>query len=148
MSDFRFNDWNDEFFKKEFLKFLNEHEKKMSEFMRQMYNQNPEENNDFKKINDYLNKITGDFNQEQSNTESFDDLNSWDKSSWFSPNGSSMFTSYSRDFNPNLDKKNLEKFSTLELLEEKLNKSIINEDYESAAKIRDLIKDISNKSEN
>ena len=49
MSDFKFNNWNDEFFRREFLKFLNEHEKNMSEFMKKMYNQKPEENKDFKK---------------------------------------------------------------------------------------------------
>lgn len=146
MSDFRFNDWNDEFFKKEFLKFLNEHEKKMNDFMKQMYSQKPKENGEFNKINDYINRLMGNFNQDQ-NIEGFnDDFNKWEKSSWLSPDGSSMFTSYSRDFDPKFKKENLNNFSTLELLEEKLKKSIINEDYENAAKIRDLIKDLNVKS--
>ncbi len=145
MSDFRFNDWNDEFFKKEFLKFLNEHEKKMSEFMRQMYNQKPKENNDFKRINDYLNKLRGDFNQEQSNINNLnEDFGSWEKSVWFLPNNS-----YSNEYNnPHLKKESLKNIDTIELLKEKLNKSIIDEDYESSAKIRDLIKDLGNKSKN
>lgn len=148
MSDFKFNNWNDEFFRREFLKFLNEHEKNMSEFMKKMYNQKPKENKDFKKINDYLNKMMGDFNQDlRSSTEKDSgEFGSWEKSSWISDDGSSYFTSYNRDYEPFLKKENLKNIDTVELLEEKLKKSIIDEDYESSAKIRDLIKDLENKS--
>lgn len=147
MDNFRFHDWNDEHFRRQFLRFLNQHEQRMNEFMKQMYGQKPEENDDFKRLNDYFNKMLGDLNNNFDVERGEDEYGPWERSSWMSPDGSSMYTSYNYGKNPykkeNLN--NLNKVNTVELLEEKLKKSILIEDYESAAKIRDLIKSLEDK---
>jgi|TARA_R110000803_G_scaffold20502_3_gene52692 hypothetical protein len=144
-----FNNMDDESFRKEFLDFIRQHQKKMNEFMKKMYGS---ENENKQRINynqdDLFNKIIKRLNDE-SNKSDIDDQPFWEKTTWYSPEENSMYTSFSRDYNPYASQKNNvnndntrgeNNLPTIELLNEKLNKSILTEDYESAAKIRDLIK--------
>lgn len=147
MDNFRFHDWNDELFRKQFLRFLNKHEQRMNDFMKQMYGQKPEESDDFKRLNDYLNKMLGDLNNNFDVERGEDEYGPWERTSWMSPDGTSMYTSFNLYGDKQNKKENLKNVNTIELLEEKLKKSILVEDYESAAKIRDLIKSLENKEE-
>ena len=151
MRYFGFNNMDDDEFRKEFIRFLNEHQRKMSDFMKQMYG--VEDSPKIKKnydLKDYLDLLAQmnlkDINREKGE----DEFGSWEQSNWISPDGTSRFSSFSRDFNPykynNFREEEETKLDTMDLLEKKLNKSIMIEDYESAAKIRDLIKSLGEKS--
>lgn len=153
MSNFDFNDMSDEEFRKEFIKFLNKYQRGLESFTKKFYNSRDLGfmSNPFFNIypigDDMLKDITNDLGN--MNTESgVDENGEWEKRSWLSPDGTSSFTSYTRNsfYNPSdsnvkfMDKS--EEMGTIKLLEKKLNESIDREDYESAAKIRDLIKSL------
>lgn len=153
MDNFEFNDMGDEEFKKEFMRFLNMYQSGLESFMKKTYNprglgfmSNPFFN--IQPINDdMLKEIFKSL--DGMNAESGEDENGeWEKKKWTSPDGKSSFSSYTRNsfYNPFENKVNFngetEETDTIKLLEKKLNKVIAEEDYESAAKIRDLIKSL------
>lgn len=150
MDYFGFNNMDDELFKKEFLRFLNQHQQKMNNFMKRMYGF--DERKDYRSTpDDFLNKILNKLNNVDFDIQKIEDETGlWEKKSWQSPDGYTSYTSFTRDFNPyQSTKENKKSFDedseTIELLKEKLNHSIEIEDYESAAKIRDLIKTLEKK---
>lgn len=143
--DLNFNNMNDDDFRKEFLRFLTMYQSGLEDFMKNTYQPNKPLNENlmdderledlFKKIQDNIIPRNNPFDED-----------GWDKKSWSSPDGLHNFTSFSRSgmynpFNGNI-KFNQEpkELDTLKLLNQKLNKSIMEENYEDAAKIRDLIK--------
>ena len=77
-----------------------------------------------------------------------DEEDEWEKSNFSSPDGKSNFSSFSRSgiYNPfdgTVSFKNQQKeMNTLQLLDMKMRNAIIDEKYEDAAKIRDLIKSL------
>ncbi len=132
-----FNNMDDEQFRKEFLKFLEQHEKKMNEFMKKMYDPKPKKDTNFNKLNDYINNMMNGLDN------TFGDIPNPQFGSWNLPNDSFMYRSYNNDVSPfDLFNKKNENKSTMDILDDKLKKSIIEEDYESAIKIRDLINGI------
>lgn len=144
-----FNGMNDEEFRKEFIRFLNTYQSGLENFMKKNYGTNrgidffsmgmePFDNDFFKKI---INNISEDLNVEKGR----DDNGEWEKRTWSSPDGTTNYSSFSRNsyFNP-FDgkvefKKEGEEIDTIKLLNKKLNQAIMREKYEDAAKIRDLI---------
>ena len=149
MSDYKFNGMDDDELMREFIKMLNMYQSSMERYMKKTnenrgFMANPffnilpigddEIKEMFKNIEDNLNIEKGG-----------DDNSEWEKRTWKSPDGSSSYSSFSRNsfYNP-FDgkvkfKENTDEIDTIQLLEKKLNKSIENEKYEDAAKIRDLI---------
>ena len=91
--------------------------------------------------------MLGDLNNNFDVERGEDEYGPWERTSWMSPDGTSMYTSFNLYGDKQNKKENLKNVNTIELLEEKLKKSILVEDYESAAKIRDLIKSLENKEE-
>ena len=159
MSNFGFNDMNDEEFREEFMRFLNMYQKGLENFMKKTYNVGgfgfiPKNLSNNQSIDD--DRLRDIFkNLDNMGTESGEDENgSWEKRSWSSPDGKSSFSSYSRSsfYNPfdgNVKfKDESEETNTIKLLENKLNKVIMEEDYESAIKIRDLIKSLKEETKN
>lgn len=153
MDNFGFNDMSDEEFRKEFMKFLNMYQNSLESFMKKTYNPRGFGfmSNPFFNIQPMDDDMLRDIfkNLDSMNTESGEDENGeWEKRNWTSPDGKSSFSSYSRSsfYNPFEGKVKFkdkpEETDTLKLLEKKLNKAVMNEDYESAAKIRDLIKSL------
>lgn len=151
MNDFGFNDMSDEEFMKEFMKFLNKYQDSLKNSTNKTYNPRGFTSYPFFNIqpisDDMLRYITK--NSDDMNTESGTDENGqWEKRSWSSPDGKSSFSSYTRNsfYNPFEGKVKFkddsEELDTIKLLKENLNKAVIKEDYESAAKIRDLIKSL------
>jgi excinuclease UvrABC helicase subunit UvrB len=146
MEDFNFNGMSDDEFKKEFMRFLNYYQDSMKEFMR-----GPFGYDDFIKLNTnnenpYENLFKNISNEDMDIQKGSDQHGEWEKRSWSSPDGKKQFTSFTRNsgFNPknNTFMDNVDSIDTLTLLKNKLNKAVINEDYEDAAKIRDLIKSL------
>jgi excinuclease UvrABC helicase subunit UvrB len=149
MRDFGFNNMNDDEFRKEFMRFLNTYQASLEGFMKKNYNSKNFMNNPFfnilpiddQELKNILKNIEDNLNVERGE----DDNGEWEKHSWQSPDGSSSFSSYTRNsfYNP-FDgsvkfKEDPEEIDTLKLLKRKLNKAIDEENYENAAKIRDLI---------
>ena len=131
-----FNNMDDEQFRKEFMKFLTMYQSSIQNFMNTNKKNKPF-NNPFDIDSDYIKKIFKNIDKDI-NIDGYDmgRMN-------FDPQEG--FSSYSRSgsFNP-FDgtvrfKKEEEELNTLQLLDKKLRDSIINEDYEQASKIRDLI---------
>ena len=97
--------------------------------------------NNFDVDEDYIKRI---FNNIHSNLNLNND-EEWERKDFTDPNGKEDFSSFSRSgfYNPfdgtvRFNEKQQE-MGTLELLDVKLKESIMNEDYENSAKIRDLI---------
>lgn len=152
---FGFNGMNDDEFRKEFLRILNSYQSGLESFMKKRYGSGREsdffpigrEPFDFESFSKIFNEINNNINIEKGEDEN----GGWEKRSWTSPDGSSSFSSFSRNsyFNPFdgkvVFKKEMgenEEIDTIKLLETKLNKAISKENYEDAAKIRDLIKSL------
>lgn len=153
MKNFNFNGMDDEEFRKEFMRFLNMYQSGLESFMKKSYNNNNNfMNNPFFGISpmsdEELKNILKDINSSINFERGEDEDGEWEKRSWQSPDGSSSFNSFSRSsyYNPFNGKVNFKQESqemdTLTLLEGKLKKAIIDENYEDAAKIRDLIKSL------
>ena len=151
MDYFGFNNMDDEEFRKEFMKFLNMYQSGLENFMKKTYNTRGFMSNPFFNIHPMDDDMLKDIfkNLDDVNTESGTDENGeWEKKNWSSPDGKSSFSSYTRNsfYNPFEGKvkfkDNPEEVDTVKLLEKKLNESVMKEDYESAAKIRDLIKSL------
>lgn len=144
MEDFNFNWMDGDDFEKKFMEFLNAHQSGLENFMKEKFvPKNPFNNHPtdgdilrevFKNLNGMNINLGGDVN------------GVWKEKTWVSPNGRSLINSYT--WNPsNNPLENRFKFNqsneetdTLKLLEKKLNVAVTEEDYESAAKVRDLIK--------
>ena len=154
MKNFEFNGMDDEEFRKEFMKFLTTYQAGLENFMKKNYIDKSFNSNPFFNINHIfddssLKDLFKMMNIDDMNIEKGGDENgNWEKRSWFSPDGSSSFNSYSRSsyYNPFEGKVNFkendDEIDTFKLLEKKLNKAIMDEKYESAAKIRDLINNL------
>lgn len=152
MDIYRFNGMDDEEFRKEFLRFLNMYQSGLENFMKKNYGENrgmnPFSMNMDPFGDDIFKKIMSSFSEGMDVEKGKDENGEWEKRSWSSPDGSSNFNSYSRSafFNP-FDgkvefKKESEEIDTIKLLNKKLNQAIAKENYEDAAKIRDLIKSL------
>jgi len=153
MRNFGFNGMDDEEFRREFMRFLTMYQSGLENFMKKTYNNKGFNQNQFFSIDpfdtDSLRDLLKAINKEDMDIErGEDETGEWEKSSWKSPDGSSSFNSYSRSsfYNPFEGKVNFkqnpEDIDTVKLLENKLNKAIMDENYESAAKIRDLINNL------
>ena len=109
----------------------------MEKFIKAYYgNRNPFTS--FNETEEFFNRLNMDINE-----VNFDDINDdnseWETKSWTSPNGMTNF----RAFRQRIDMdKNLKEINTLELLKQKLNLAIIEENYENAAKIKKLMDSI------
>lgn len=159
MRDFGFNGMSDEEFRREFIKFLTQYQFGLEDFMKKTYESKNFMSDPFtfsiENLNDnYLKNIFRSLNNEGMDIENGEDESgSWEKRSWTSPDGNSSFSSYSRNsyynpFNGKVDfNKNDNEIDTIKLLESKLNKAIMDEKYEDAAKIRDLINSLKKDSE-
>ncbi len=140
MEDFGFNGMNNEEFKKEFMRFLNMYQSSLDGFMK----------NNYDKKNFMKNPFFGIKPLSDEELKSL--LNNLNSSFGFGIDGENPFkqpkeTRFYEKFNYNPygnDKfeKEDENIDTLGLLDKKLKESIINEKYEDAAKIRDLINNI------
>ena len=146
MDDFGFNSMSDEEFRRIFSKILNDRKRELDRFMKMFYS------------NDFMNPRTGFSGQSRGNDffkdlfnfpindmnidKGADEFGPWENRTWSSPDGMTNYSSYIRTFNePDFSGFNNKKndIDTLKLLEHKLNQAIIDEKYEEAAKIRDLI---------
>jgi len=156
MRNFGFNDMSDEEFRREFMKFLTTYQSGLENYIRETYNNNKSfKSNPFLSAESFDNGSLMDLfkglNKEGMDTERGinDDDGEWEKRSWQSPDGSSSFSSFSKNYNFNpfdgggvTFGQNPDDISTIKLLEGKLKKSIIDENYENASKIRDLINNL------
>jgi excinuclease UvrABC helicase subunit UvrB len=149
------NEFNmsDEEFRNEFMKFLNNYKSSLESFMKSTYkprglgfmsnpffNIQPIDDETLREIFRSMDNINTEFGK--------DSDGEWEKKSWTSPDGSSSFRSYTKSsfYNP-FDgsvkfKESSNDVDTIKLLEQKLNKAVLDEKYEDAAKIRDLIKSL------
>lgn len=156
MRNLGFNGMNDEEFRREFMKFLTTYQSGLEDFMRQNYNDRHYTPKPFFNIepfdNDSLKDLLKAISRDSLNIERGNDENGeWEKRSWQSPDGSSLFNSYIKNsyHNPfggkghsNTFRESTEDMDTLKLLENKLKEAVVYEKYESAAKIRDLINNL------
>lgn len=140
-----FNNMDDEQFQKEFIKFLTLHQSSIKNLIESNKKNNPfnpfNSKNNFDVDEDYIKRI---FNNIHNNLNLNND-EEWERKDFTDPNGKEDFSSFSRSgfYNPfdgtvRFNEKQQE-MGTLELLDVKLKESIMNEDYENSAKIRDLI---------
>lgn len=153
MRYFPFNNMNEDEFNREFLRFLNMYQSGLENFMKKNYgtNKNQMKNPFFgiDPIDDDIIKKMFKISEDDMNIEKGNDENGeWEKRSWSSPDGSTSFSSFSKSafYNP-FDgkirfKEESDDVDTVKLLEKKLNQAILDEKYEDAAKIRDLIKSL------
>lgn len=151
MKNFGFNGMDDEEFRREFMKFLNMYQSGLDNFMKKTYNN--KNYNSFFSIDPFDTSSLRDLfkliNKENIDTEKGGDENGeWERNYWQSPDGNTSFNSYIKSYyyDPFEDrlnfKNNKKEINTIKLLENKLNKAIMDENYESAAKIRDLINNL------
>jgi len=157
MDMFGFNDMSDEEFKKEFMKFLNMYQSGLENFMKKNYGKprsfDPFYFNIEPLDSEMIKKMLGEISDNLKIEKGEDDKGAWETRSWSSPDGSTSYTSFSRNsyFNPFDGKVKFKKeddVDTIELLNKKLKQAVINEKYEDAAKIRDLIKSLENDKSN
>jgi len=133
--------FNDDDFKKEFMRFLKMYESEMNKF--NDYFEGSKNNGIEDPLNELMKMLNADMGINTKNGS--DELGDWEKKSWSSPDGKTHYNSFTRsfsnepsnyEFNPYFNEKEVD---TIELLEKKLKQAVIDEDYENAAKIRDLI---------
>jgi hypothetical protein len=86
MDYLNFNNMDDESFREDFLKFLNQHQKKMNDFMKRMYDKN-----DFNS-DESFNNIISKINRDNMNDENDFDL--WRGTSWTSEDGSVNYDTF------------------------------------------------------
>ncbi len=132
--DLNFNNMDDEEFRKEFMKFLTTYQSSIKNLMDRNkgndYFINPF-NMDEDMIKKIFNNIQNDFNTGENEMGDFRNIN-------FSRGNFDMYPKFkSHDFGG--EQKEMD---TLQLLDMKMKNAIINENYEDAAKIRDLIKSL------
>lgn len=142
MDYLNFNNMDDDSFRKDFLNFLNQHQKRMSDFMKRMYDEQDLNSNET------FNNIISKINRENTDTYGEDDMwgvNKRDSETNSINYDSINYDSFLREFNPykEIKPQSHNGVTTMELLESKLNKAVMKEDYESAIKIRDLMKSLS-----
>lgn len=144
-----FNNMDDDEFRKKFIKLINFYKLGMDEFFNKKIKKKDDTNNEDGLGPDFLNNLftpSGFPNPFIPNN-----LNDWDRKDWESKDGLRSFTTFTRKniespFNNEIKpQSHVGDIDTMTLLENKLNKAIINEDYEDAAKIRDLMLSIKNK---
>jgi len=140
-----FNNMDDEQFRKEFMRFLTLYQSSIQNFMNKK--NNPFKNT-FNLDEDSIKRIFNDIQSNLNIDNDEYDSGEWERKDFTSPNGKGDFSSFSRSgfYNPfdgsvRFSEKPQE-MDTLKLLDIKLKQSIINEDYESCSKIRDLIKSL------
>lgn len=154
MNEFGFNNMSDDEFRREFMRLLNMYQSGMDNFMKEMYGSFEfpvrENRNPYTPMSEeeFLRKYFGDIPSGSTNG-TYDDGSNWEKRSWTSPDGSRSYRSFRRSFTSPMEGKtsqneDISNVDTLKLLETKLNKAIIDEKYEDAAKIRDLINSLKN----
>jgi excinuclease UvrABC helicase subunit UvrB len=138
MKDFNFNNMDDEEFRKHFMKFINMYQSSLEGFMKNNYDKTNFMNNPFFNIkplsDEELQKILNSLN---------DSFSMGGEEPWKNQQNSNFFKKF--NYNPygnDRFEKEDEEVDTLKLLDKKLKESIINEKYEDAAKIRDLINNI------
>jgi len=128
-----FNNMDDEQFRKEFLRFISLYQRDMERFMRTYYgNRNPYEN---LRPEDLFNKLGINLNDMDFDKGINDDGSAWESKSWNSPDGLTNFRSFTQKFGM----ENPREVNTIDLLKEKLNIAVMNEEYEKAAKIKKLM---------
>lgn len=133
-----FNNMDDEQFRKEFMEFLTMYQSSIQNFMNKNKNNNPL-NNPFDIDSDYIKKIFKNINKDINiDMDGYDmgRMNFDPQKDFSSFNGSGSYNPFDGTVR---FKKEEEELNTLQLLDKKLRNSIINEDYEQASKIRDLI---------
>jgi hypothetical protein len=130
---------------KEFMKFMMAYRQRMEEFMNKNYS---EFSDPFLLGDTYGDLIKRMFSNLNTNDEV--DENGWEKKSWSSPDGSIHFESYSKNnpYEPKSKTQSETTMDTINLLEVKLRQAVQNENYEDAAKIRDLIKSLKDDDKN
>ena len=94
MDYLNFNNMDDESFREDFLKFLNQHQKRMNDFMKRMYNENGYSD---ETLNNIISKINRNDMDEQNGEDEF---GRWRGSSWTSEDDSINYDSFFREFNP------------------------------------------------
>ncbi len=133
-----FNEEFNEDFNEEFTRFLNLYKKGLENLLNGLYDY------DTKNIqpldNNLFNQIMKDLSENKKTISGSDDSGVWEKSEWVSPDGLTYFNSFTKSYygDKHVNKKTNEQ-DTITLLENELNKAVIDERYEDAAKIRDLI---------
>jgi hypothetical protein len=135
MDRFEGDEWS-----KDFMRFLMAYRQKMEEFMNKEYS---EFKNPFMLGDTYSDLIKQMY--KDLNTESGVDADGeWEKKTWSSPDGSFHFESYSKSnmYEPKSKTQSETTIDTINLLEVKLRQAVQSENYEDAAKIRDLIKSL------
>ena len=145
--DLNFNNMDDEQFRKEFMRFLTMYKSNIQNLM----NRNKSNDyfiNPFCMDEDMIKKIFNNIKDDLNIDRGEDEEDEWEKRNFSSPDGKSNFSSFSRGgfYNPfdgSVSFKNQQKeMDTLQLLDMKMRNAIIDEKYEDAAKIRDLIKSL------
>jgi len=130
---------DDEQFRKEFLRFISLYQRDMEKFMRTYYgNRNPYGNPNFKP-EDLFNKLGINLNDINFDQGINNDGSEWESKNWKSPDGLTNFRSFTHKFGINDPKE----VNTLDLLKEKLNIAVMEEEYEKAAKIKKLMDSLS-----
>jgi hypothetical protein len=129
MRNFNSDDYDD--FRKEFIKFLSMYQSGLDNFF----------GDNFFNVKPITGSIKG-----LTIESGLDKYGEWEKSSWTSEDGLTSYTSFVRSSGSNRKDENTSgvgrKTETIQLLESKLDKAILEENYEEAAKIRDLIKSL------
>tara|TARA_R110002020_G_scaffold113236_2_gene260268 strand:- start:12331 stop:12798 length:468 start_codon:yes stop_codon:yes gene_type:complete len=145
--DLNFNNMDDEQFRKEFMRFLTMYQSSIQNLM----NRNKSNDyfiNPFGMDEDMIKKIFNNIQDDLNIEKGEDEDGEWEKRNFSSPDGKSNFSSFSRSgfYNPfdgSVSFKNQQKeMDTLQLLDMKMRNAIMDEKYEDAAKIRDLIKSL------
>lgn len=140
MEDFGFNGMNDEEFRKEFMRFLNMYQSGLDGFMKDNQSKKNFMNNPFfgikplsdEEFKNILNSLNSSFDFDKNGGNPFKqpkESKFYEKFT-YNPYGSSRF------------EREDEEIDTLKLLDKKLKESIIDENYEDASKIRDLINNL------
>jgi hypothetical protein len=139
MDDFEklFNgDLNDDEFRNEFVKLINQQKADFNNFIKSFYNDSLFNNKPF--IGFFMDK---EFNGLKPNTESgSDEFGNWEKQEWKSEDGSTSFTSFTRTYSDFHEKED-----PIDILEYKMLLAIEEEKYEKAAEYRDAIKALQEK---
>lgn len=148
---FGFNRMDEDNFRREFMKFLTNYRPSLESFIKKTY-LNPDDldgffNHKYLNSDSIRSNLAGSDDMDFKVEKGSDEHGNWEKKSWSSPDGKSSFVSFTRNLNSegyfkNKKHNETDDTHTLSLLEEKLEKSIREEKYEDAAKIRDLIKSI------
>ena len=136
-----FNDMSDEEFRKEFVRIINMYQSGMSGFIRQMYGNEPTRRNN--KVSDdeifskFFNNLPNDMGTDSGVNKDGNGFDSWN---WSPSDGSNNFRSYEKSFFDGMvNDGHTPKINTLELLRGKLNSAVMEERFEDAGDIHNLM---------